>query len=115
MIYFSSLAHFTDCLALTPKFSPHEFLNNICSGFYLHFTFFLSKILMTVFFIAPFFTIFCPSVFCSYFTLQMTPPIPILAHYTPLVGLYTVLHTHMLFSRFCTLLCALVTVDTAYT
>jgi len=25
------------------------------------------------------------------------------------------MHTHMLFSRFCTLLCALVTVDTAYT
>src|SRR6218665_3765512 len=30
--------------------------------------------------------------------------------------LYTpYMHTHMLFSRFCTLLCALVTVDTAYT
>src|SRR6218665_271180 len=29
--------------------------------------------------------------------------------------LYTQLHTHMLFSRFCTLLCALVTVNTAYT
>ena len=58
--------------------------------------------------IAPFFTIFCPFVF--FHILQMTPPIPILCTlYTPSI------HTHMLFLRFCTLLCALVTVDTAYT
>src|SRR6218665_659122 len=40
----------------------------------------------------------------------MMNPIPIFCTlYTPCI------HTHMLFSRFCTLLCALVTVDTAYT
>src|SRR6218665_2941732 len=56
---FSSLPHFTDCPALTPKFSPHEFLNNLCLGFYLNFTFFLSKILMT-FFQRPFLYDFLP-------------------------------------------------------
>src|SRR6218665_2229744 len=42
----------------------------------------------------------------------MMNPIPIfctLQAYTPYM------HTHMLFSRFCTLFCALVTVDTAHT
>src|SRR6218665_1074887 len=40
----------------------------------------------------------------------MMHPIPIFCTlFTPYM------HTHMLFSRFCTLLCALVTVDTAYT
>src|SRR6218665_1601291 len=47
----------------------------------------------------------------SYFhILQMMTPIPIVCTlYTPCI------HTHVLFSRFCTLLCALVTVNTAYT
>src|SRR6218665_2654305 len=39
-LQFSSLAHFTDCPALTPKFSPHEFLNNLCLGFYQNLTIF---------------------------------------------------------------------------
>src|SRR6218665_4211885 len=55
--------------------------------------FFLSKILMNfLLVIASFFAIFCPSV-----TLC-----------TPCI------HTRMLFSRFCTLLCALVTVNRPY-
>src|SRR6218665_2040881 len=52
---------------------------------------------MTFFLVVTLFCHFCPSVF-SYFTL-----------YNPYM------HTHMLFSRFSTLLCVLVTVDTAYT
>src|SRR6218665_164606 len=67
----SSLSHLTDCptfLFLNPKFSPKKFLNDLFLEFYQNLTFFLSKILMTFFLvIAPFFTIFFPSVF-SYFT-----------------------------------------------
>src|SRR6218665_1753240 len=50
------------------------------------------------------------SVLPYFHILHMVNPIPIFcALYTPYI------HTHMLFSRFYTLLCALVTVDTAYT
>src|SRR6218665_2903425 len=56
----------------------------------------------------PFFTIF--SVLPYFHILHMMNPIPIFCTlYTPYI------HTHILFSRFYTLLCALLTVDTAYT
>src|SRR6218665_2253543 len=61
------------------------------------------------FLVITFFTIFCPSVF-SYFTHDES--------YSYFCALYTptpYIHTHMLFSRFYTLLCALVTVYTAFT
>src|SRR6218665_614057 len=45
----------------------------------------------------------------------MMNPIPILCTLYSIHPLYTYMHTNMLFSRFCTLLCALVTVHTAYT
>src|SRR6218665_3312445 len=59
------------------------------------------------FLVITFFTIFCPSVF-SYFTHDES-----YSYFLRTIHPYT--HTHMLFSRFYTLLCALVTVDTAYT
>src|SRR6218665_2755924 len=93
---FSSLPHLTDCPALTPKFSPHEFLNNLCLGFYQNFTFFLENSDDLFLVIAPFFTIFCPSVFFSYFTLQMTPPIPILCTLYSILPFYT--HPHAVFT-----------------
>src|SRR6218665_1199046 len=104
----SSLAHFTDCPALTPNFRRMNFLTplfRILPKFYI---FSLENYDDLFLVIVPFFTIFCLSVFFSYFTLRMTPPIPIFCTlYTPCI------HTHMLFARFCTLLCALVTVDNA--
>ena len=72
---------------------------------------------MTFFSHRPFLYDFLAFRIFSYFTLQMTPPIPIFCTlYTPCIRpIYSCVHTHMLFSRFCTLLAALVTVDTAYT
>jgi len=97
-------------LFLNPKFSSYKSFFTVFPK--LHF--FLSKILMTFFSHHPFFIILCPSVF-SYFThdesySSFLHPIHIFCTlYTPYI------HTHMLFSRFYTLVCALVTVDTAYT
>src|SRR6218665_1926103 len=56
-------------------------------------------------------TLFLPFLSFPYFhILHMMNPIPMFCTlYTPYM------HTHMLFSRFSTLLCVLVTVDTAYT
>src|SRR6218665_4173837 len=69
---------------------------------------FLSETLMTFFFSHHPFLRF--SAFPYFCILQMMNPIHIFCTlYTPYIP------THMLFSHVCTLLCALVTVDTAYT
>src|SRR6218665_3257064 len=93
--------------SLTPHFRHKNFLTTFFTILpKLHF--FLSKNSDDLFLVITPFLRF--SVLPYFHILHMMNPIPIFCTlYTPYI------HTHMLFLRFCTSLCALVTVHTAYT
>src|SRR6218665_637458 len=94
-------------LFLNPKFSTQKFLNDLFRILPKFYIFSLENSDYPFLVIGPFLRF---SALPYFHILQMMTPIPILCTlYTPCI------HTHMLFSRFCTLLCALETVNIAYT
>src|SRR6218665_1525333 len=97
-------------LLLNPKFSAHAFLHDLFLQFHLNLHLFPSKILMTFFLVITLFCDFCPP-YRAYFTHDESyESYSCLLHTKP-----PYMHTHMLFSRSYTLLCALKTAHTAYT